>query len=447
MDTEKMIPNNPNAERAVLSSALSDPDAMENVSMFLLPDHFFQSAHRLIFAVMLDLYRRRLPVDLVMVQDALDAQGHLDNVGGPAYMTGLLADFTTSLYAEHYARLVQRDALLRTVIKKGGTLAELGYNGSNLEIDAILAAVQKTVSDLGVNGADEAVVSFIGELMTGELQHIETVGKERTGIPTGYSMLDKLLGGLQVSDLVILAARTGIGKSTVALNFCYNAATRVGARSLFVSLEMSKRQVLQKLLALTSSIDSNRIRAGAVHEEEWADLLAAAQHLAPLPIAIADPPMVNMHVISYVARRHAHIHGLDILVVDYMQLIQGSGNADTGNRQQEISYISRSLKALARELNIVVIAISQLSRAVEARGDKRPMLSDLRESGQIEQDADEVIFLYREDYYLPDTDRQNILDLILAKFRHGGTGTCSVYFRKECGKLRDLEITRTEMDY
>lgn len=445
MESEKMIPNSVSAERAVLASVLADPDVIENISRFLAADQFFLSQHRSIFAVMLDLYRRQLPVDLVMIQDALEAKGQLEQIGGPAYLTGLLADYTSSLYAEHYARIVQRDALLRTVIRRGGALAELGYNGTDLEIDAILAAVQKTVADLGVNGADAATVSFLGELMTGELEHIETVGDTKTGIPTGYGMLDSILGGLQRSDLVILAARTGMGKSTVALNFCYNAAQKVGARSLFLSLEMSKRQVLQKLLAMASMIDSNRLRAGAVREDEWSDLLAAAQHLAPLPIAIADPPMVNMHVINYLVRQHARQHGIDILVIDYMQLINGTSNADTGNRQQEISYISRSLKSLARELNIVVIAISQLSRAVEARGDKRPMLSDLRESGQIEQDADEVLFLYREEYYLPETDRQNILDIILAKFRHGGTGTCSVYFRKECGRLRDLEIIRTDI--
>jgi replicative DNA helicase len=270
------------------------------------------------------------------------------------------------------------------------------------------------------------------------------------GVPTGFTMLDRLLGGMQKSDLIILAARPAMGKTSLAINVAQNAAKRYNARVAIFSLEMSNEQLAQRLLSMETGIDSHRLRLGQLHEEEWPILLEAANVLAGTNIFIDDTPAASVNEIRTKCRRLYAEHGLDMVLIDYMQLMSGQGGSGGGrneNRQQEISYISRSLKALARELNVPVIALSQLSRAVESRSDKRPMLSDLRESGSIEQDADVVLFIYRDDYYNEDSEQQNIADVIVAKHRHGSTGTVSLYFRKELTQFRDLEIQRTELDY
>ena len=269
------------------------------------------------------------------------------------------------------------------------------------------------------------------------------------GVPTGFTLLDRVLGGLQKSDLVILAARPAMGTTSFCLSIAQNAAKRHGTRVAFFSLEMSNDQLVQRLLAMETGIDSHRLRLGNIHEEEWPIVLEAANMLANTHIFIDDTPAASVNDIRTKARRLYAEDGIDLIIIDYMQLMTGQsgGNGRNENRQQEISYISRSLKTLARELNVPVIALSQLSRAVESRSDKRPMLSDLRESGSIEQDADVVLFIYREDYYIEDTDRQNIADILVTKHRHGATGTVSLYFRKELTQFRDLEIQRTELDY
>lgn len=443
---ERSIPANIEAERAVLGSLMIDPDAMEKIGGLLLPKDFFRERHGWLYETMTSLYERREPLDFVTIIDDLERRDRLQEIGGPAYITDLVASTPTAAYVEYYAKIVKRDAVLRGLIAVSGNIAELAYNSGQLTLEEVMAKAEAMLTSVEAPASGN-IVAFIGDLLPDELATIENVGQNPTGIPTGYQFLDRMIGGMQRTDLMILAARPSMGKTTCAINFAFNGARRVGARSLIVSLEMSKSQMLQKVLALASAIDSNKLRNGTVSEDEWPILLATAAAIKDMPIALADPPAANINIISHMARKHAYQHGLDILVVDYMQLISGTGSGDNGNRQQEISYISRQLKALARELRIVVIGISQLSRAVEQRADKRPMQSDLRESGQIEQDADEIVFLYREDYYVEDTDRQNIVDLILAKNRHGATGTVSVFFRKETGEFRDLETRRTELEY
>jgi replicative DNA helicase len=257
------------------------------------------------------------------------------------------------------------------------------------------------------------------------------------------------LGGLQKSDLLILAARPGMGKSSLALSIALNASRHNNARVAIFSLEMSNEQLVERLLSMETAINSHRLRMGDIHEDEWPILLEAANMLGTAPIFIDDTPGATVSDLRTKARRLYAEHGLDMIIIDYMQLMTGSsgGNGRNENRQQEISYISRSLKSLARELNVPVIALSQLSRAVEARSDKKPLLSDLRESGSIEQDADVVLFIYREDYYEEDSEKQNIAEIIIAKHRHGSTGNVSLYFRKELTQFRDLEIQRTELEY
>lgn len=444
-EVDRNIPANIDAERAVLGSIMIDPDAMEKIAGLLLPKDFFRERHGWLYETMSFLYERREPLDYVTIIDDLERRNRLTDIGGPAFLTDLLTNTPTAAYAEHYAKIVKRDAVLRGLIAVSGNIAELAYNSGELTLEEVMAKAEQMLTAVEAPVSDK-VVSFIGDLLPDELESIENTGKNPTGIPTGYALLDSMIGGMQRTDLMILAARPSMGKTTCAINFAYNGARKVGARSLIISLEMSKSQMLQKVLALASAIDSNKLRNGTVSEDEWPIILATAAAIREMPIALADPPAANINTISHMARKHAYQYGLDILVVDYTQLIAGTGNGDSGNRQQEISYISRQLKALARELRIVVIAVSQLSRAVEQRADKRPMLSDLRESGQIEQDADEVLFLYREDYYVEDSDRQNIVDMILAKNRHGATGNISVFFRKQTGEFRDLEIQRTELD-
>lgn len=445
----KGIPANLEAERAVLGSLLIDPDAIIKVASFLRAEDFYRERHAWLYEAMMALHDRREPLDFVTVVDELERRGHLQEVGGPAYITDLISGTPSAMYVDHYARIVERTALLRRLIAAAGQIAELAYDDSQ-EVDEVIDKAETLIF-----GVSEALIHRdlmpIRTIMAQVVDHIDFLARNQDtlmGVPTGFTFLDRLLGGLQKSDLIILAARPSMGKTSLALNIAQNAAKRYGARVGIFSLEMSNEQLVQRLLSMETGIDSHRLRLGQVHDDEWPILLEAANLLANTAIFIDDTPAATVNEIRTKCRRLYAEHGLDLVLIDYMQLMSGaSGGGRDANRQQEISFISRSLKGLARELNVPVIALSQLSRAVESRSDKRPMLSDLRESGSIEQDADVVLFIYREDYYIEDTDRQNIADVIVAKHRHGSTGTISLYFRKELTQFRDLEVQRTELDY
>jgi replicative DNA helicase len=444
----KGIPANLEAERAVLGSLLIDPDAIIKVASFLRAEDFYRERHAWLYEAMMALHDRREPLDFVTVVDELERHGHLEEVGGPAYITDLISGTPSAMYVDHYARIVERTALLRRLIAAAGQIAELAYD-DNQAVDDVIDKAETLIF-----GVSEALIHRdlmpIRAIMSQVVDHIDFLARNQDtlmGVPTGFTFLDRLLGGLQKSDLIILAARPAMGKTSLALNVAQNAAKRYGARVGIFSLEMSNEQLVQRLLSMETGIDSHRLRLGQVHDEEWPILLEAANLLANTAIFIDDTPAATVNEIRTKCRRLYAEHGLDLVLIDYMQLMSGTSVGRESNRQQEISFISRSLKGLARELNVPVIALSQLSRAVESRSDKRPMLSDLRESGSIEQDADVVLFIYREDYYIEDTDRQNIADLIVAKHRHGSTGTVSLYFRKELTQFRDLEVQRTELDY
>lgn len=452
METEaplKSIPANLEAERAVLGSLLIDPDAIIKVANFLRAEDFFRERHGWLFDAMLVLHERREPLDFVTVVDELERRGQLEEIGGPAYITDLIGGTPTSINVDYYARIVERTALLRRLISAAGQIAELAYDESQ-EVDNVIDRAETLIF-----GVSEARIHRdlmpIRAIMGNVVDRIDFLTRNRDtlmGVPTGFTLLDRLLGGLQKSDLIILAARPAMGKTSLALNVALNAAKRYMARVAVFSLEMSNEQLVQRLLSMETGIDSHRLRLGQVHEDEWPILLEAANVLAGANVFIDDTPAATVNEIRTKCRRLYSEHGLDMVMIDYMQLMSGQGGAGRGeNRQQEISYISRSLKALARELNVPVIALSQLSRAVESRSDKRPMLSDLRESGSIEQDADVVMFIYRDDYYNEDSEQQNIADVIVAKHRHGSTGAISLFFRKELTQFRDLEIQRTELDY
>ena len=445
----KAIPAAIEAERAVLGSLLIDPDAIVKIASFLRAQDFYRERHSWLYETMFALHERHEPLDFVTVVDELERRGQLEEIGGPAYIADLISTTPTAMYVDHYARIVERTAVLRRLISAATQIAELAYDESQ-EVDEVVDRAEQIIYGVSESRIHRDLVP-IRAIMNDVVEGIDFLARNQNtlmGVPTGFTMLDRLLGGLQKSDLVILAARPSMGKTSLALNIAQNAAERYQARVAVFSLEMSSEQLVQRLLSQKTQIDSHRLRLGMIEEDEWQMLLEAANDLANTNLFIDDTPAASVTEIRTKARRLYSEHGLDLILIDYMQLMSGQGGGNRNeNRQQEISYISRSLKALARELNVPVIALSQLSRAVESRADKRPMLSDLRESGSIEQDADVVLFIYRDDYYAEDSERQNIADIIVAKHRHGSTGTVSLYFRKELTQFRDLEIQRTELTY
>ncbi len=443
----KSTPANVEAERAVLGSLLIDPDAIIKIANFLRANDFFRERHQLLYNAMLALNEQNEPIDYITLVNILEERSQLDEVGGPAYITDLINGTPTSMHVDHYARIVEKTALLRRLISAAGTIAELAYNEQN-EVDEVVDRAEQIIFGVTESRIHRDLTP-IRAIMGNVVDRIDFLARNQDtlmGVPSGFTFIDRMLGGFQKSDLIILAGRPGMGKTSFAVSVAQNAATRFDARVAVFSLEMSNEQLVQRLLAMETGVDSHRLRMGQIYDEEWPILLEAANQLASTNIFIDDTPAASVTEIRTKARRLYAEHGLDMIMIDYMQLMSGQSGRNE-NRQQEISYISRSLKGLARELNVPVIALSQLSRAVESRADKRPMLSDLRESGSIEQDADVVLFIYREDYYIEDTDRQNIADVIVAKHRHGSTGAISLYFRKELTQFRDLEIERTELEY
>ena len=651
--TVKTTPANVEAEQAVLGSLLIDPDAIIKVASTLRDADFYREPHQWIYRALFSLHERREPADFVTLVDELERNDQLDEIGGPAYITQLINNTPTAIYVDHYARIVERTATLRRLIGAANQIAALAYDESH-EVDEVVDRAEGII--FGVSESrihrDLTPIARVLDEVVDQIDFLARNQNRLMGVPTGFVLLDKILGGFQKSDLIIVAGRPGMGKSSLGLSIAQNAARRYDARVAIFSLEMSSEQVVQRLLSVETAIDSHRLRMGQIDEEEWPILVEAANTLAGTKIFVDDTPGATVMEIRTKARRLYAERGLDLIVVDYMQLMSGGGGSGRGeNRQQEISYISRSLKGLARELNVPVIALSQLSRAVESRANNKPVLSDLRESGclsgdtlvylpdlglnlpirelagrkdfrvvafdqvrqcfiptevsnafctgtkpvfritshmgktlratashkfltergwkrldelrtderiatfdttaqplaapeagqrvrsisdyhhrpaaqtatalatdlpgepwsrrrpaedpatagtlacfadplgdagrgvcwhkvasiqadgveevydltvpvfhnfvaddfvvhnSIEQDADVVIFVYREDYYNEDTDRQNIADLMIAKHRHGTTGTVSLYFRKELTQFRDLELRREDLDY
>ncbi len=404
----KSIPANLEAERAVLGSLMIDPDAIIKVANFLRPEDFFRERHSWLYEAMLALNEKREPLDFVTIVDELERRNQLEEIGGPAYLTDLISTTPTAMYVDHYARIVERSALLRRLISAAGKIAELAYDESQ-DVDEVMDRAEQIVFGVSESRIHRDLMP-IRAIMSNVVDRIDFLARNQDtlmGVPTGFTMLDRMLGGLQKSDLIILAGRPGMGKTSFGLTVAQNAAKRYGARAAIFSLEMSNEQLVQRLLSMETGIDSHRLRMGAVQEEEWPILLEAANMLAGTSIFIDDTPGVSVTEIRTKARRLYAEHGLDMILIDYMQLMTGQagGNGRNENRQQEISYISRSLKSLARELNVPVIALSQLSRAVEARSDKRPMLSDLRESGCLAGNT--LIYLPESGTYTPIRDLVN----------------------------------------
>ena len=439
-----VMPANLNAEQAVLGALLIDSAAIDDVSALLRPSDFYRERHEWIYQAILTIHERNEPIDFVTIVDEIDKSNHLEQIGGSSYITELLSSTPTAMYATHYATIVKRSAMQRRLIAAAGKIAEIAYD-SNFDISKSVDKAEQLVLSVGedrINHDIESINQILPDVIT-QIDILSNSTDQFSGVSTGFNILDKMLGGMQKSDLIIIAARPGMGKSSLGLTIAHNIFKKSGLKTAIFSLEMSSEQVAQRLLSIESGISSHRLRIGQIEPDEWTNLVQAAGVLSEDRIFVDDTPGISVMDIRAKARRLHASENIDLIMIDYMQLMSG-GNEE--NRQQEISFISRSLKELAKELNIPVLALSQLNRSVESRTDNKPMLSDLRESGAIEQDADVVIFIYREDYYNEETDRQNIADLIIAKHRHGETGTIQLFFRKELTQFCDVEIKHVEFN-
>lgn len=434
---ERIPPQNLDAEQSTLGSMLLEKDAIYKGAELLRPEDFYREAHRVIFEVVVYLANKSEPVDIITVSEELKQRGMLDKVGGGAYLTQLANFVPTAANVEHYAHIVAEKSLLRSIISVATNIVKMGFEGAE-EVDVILDRAEKEIFEISQKRNIKGFVS-LRSILVETFERIEKLYESKggvTGLPTGYADFDRMTAGLQPSDLIILAARPSMGKTTFALNIGSYTAVELKVPSIFFSLEMSKEQLALKLLCSEAGVDNQRIRTGTLKDDDWPRLSHALGRLSDAMFFIDDSPGITALEIRAKTRRIKAEYGLGLIVIDYLQLMQSRSRSE--NRQQEVSEISRSLKALARELNVPVIALSQLSRAVEQRADKRPGLSDLRESGSLEQDADIVGFLYRDDYYNPETDRKNITELIIAKQRNGPVGSVDFYFQKEFSKFQSL---------
>jgi len=441
---DRLPPQNIEAEQSVLGSLLIDPDAILKVTTFLRTEDFYRESHQAIYRAILALHERRQAADFVTVVDELERQGQLELIDGPAYLTSLINMVPTSVHVEHYGRIVERTALMRRLITAASDIAALAYEDRE-EADEVLDNAERILFEVSQRRISRALTP-ISEIIKRYYDHVEFLVEHRDqtlGVPTGFTALDKLLGGLQPSDLVIIAARPGVGKTSLAVSIALNAALKNNAVVAMFTLEMSAEQLAQRMISSQAGIDSQRLRLGSIEDVEWEQFTHVSGVLSKTAIFVDDTPSPSPMEIRTKARRLAAEYDLDLIIVDYLQLMQG-GDRRSENRVQEISYISRALKALARELNVPIVALSQLSRAVESRQDKKPVLSDLRESGSIEQDADVVMFIYRDEMYREDTSRPNVADIIVAKHRNGPTATISLHFEPSLTRFGNLAYGKDE---
>jgi replicative DNA helicase len=440
-DGAAIPPQNLEAEESVLGAMMLSPGAIGAVSEIVDARDFYRESHAKIYRAALALYAKGEPVDAITLTDELEERGELDHVGGRVRLHELAALVPATANSSHYARIVRENATLRGLIRAGGEISRLGWDRPG------------EASDL-VDQAEQIVFDLSQQRVTGEFTHIDALLKESferittlyeagadvTGTPSGYRELDRLTSGFQPGNLIIVAARPSMGKSALALCIAANIAVRQNIPVGMFTLEMSKSEVTQRLMCSEAKVESQRLRTGKLAPDDWPRLTAACDKLAKAPIYVDDTGSINMMEIRSKARRLKSRHPeLGLLIVDYLQLMSSAGTAE--NRVQEVSQISRSLKILARDLEVPIMALSQLSRAVEQRTDKRPILSDLRESGSIEQDADLVGFIYRDEYYNEESDQQGLAEVILAKHRNGPTDSMKLSFLKRYAKFADLAAT------
>jgi replicative DNA helicase len=435
----KIPPHNLEAERAVLGAILLEPQIIPRAIELLKPDEFYKDGHRKIYGAMVRLFDRSEPADALTVAEELRRAGELDDVGGQAALATLMEEATVATQFAAYAQIVRDKAQLRELIRVARELTEHGFDESE-DVRALIDRAEQMVFRISERRLHKSAVP-VREVLTRTIEHIETLYRKKehvTGVPTGFADLDRLTAGLQKADFIIIAGRPSTGKTAFALNVVQQVAVETGRAALIFSLEMSKEQLVQRLLCSEARVDSHRVRTGYLETGDWKRIGAAAGRLADAPLFIDDTANLSVLEARAKARRIRAEHGLDLVVIDYLQLMQGRWRAE--NRQQEISEISRSLKALAKELEVPVVALSQLSRAVEARGDSLPRLSDLRESGALEQDADVIVFLHRPGLYKenPADAEKNLTDVIIGKQRNGPTDKIQLVFKPEYTRFEDM---------
>ncbi len=437
MEITRSAPQNISAEQATLGSILLEKDSILNCIEILQPEDFYKTAHQLIYQCALDLFEKNQAVDLITLTEELKKRKQLDEVGGASYLATLMGSVPTAANVIYYAKIVEEKAILRKLINSATQIVTMGYEEQE-EARVILDKAENLIFDV----SQQKIKNFfspIKDLLTESFEKIEDLyhsGNFITGVPSGFVKLDELTTGFQPSELVIVAGRPSMGKTAFCLNIAQFAAMQHKIPVAIFSLEMSKSQIVQRMLCSEARIDTHALRRGLMPEEDWPKLSLAAGRLSAAPIFIDDSAGISPLEIKAKARRLKAKHDLGLILIDYLQLIQTGLKVE--NRQQEISQISRSLKGLARELNIPVVAVSQLSRAVEQRSNQRPRLSDLRESGALEQDADVVVFIYREEYYKPKSGKKGIAEVIISKQRNGPTGTVELAFLKECTRFENL---------
>ncbi|AOH57359.1 replicative DNA helicase [Peribacillus muralis] len=436
---DRIPPQNVEAEQAVLGAIFLEPSSLTVTSEVLIPEDFYRSSHQKIFNVMIKLNDEGKAVDLITVTEELAATKNLEEVGGVSYLSELAGSVPTAANVEYYARIVEEKSLLRRLIRTATNIAQEGYSRED-EVEELLGEAEKTIMEVAQR-KNSGSFQNIKDVLVATYDNIEILTNRKgdvTGIPTGFAELDRMTAGFQRNDLIIVGARPSVGKTAFALNIAQNVATKTEENVAIFSLEMGAEQLVMRMLCAEGNINAQNLRTGSLTDEDWRKLTMAMGSLSNAGIYIDDTPGVRIGEIRSKCRRLKQEHGLGMILIDYLQLIQGDGRSGD-NRQQEVSEISRSLKALARELKVPVIALSQLSRGVEQRQDKRPMMSDIRESGSIEQDADIVAFLYRDDYYDKESENKNIIEIIIAKQRNGPVGTVSLAFVKEYNKFVNLE--------
>ncbi len=439
-----VIPHNREAEEAVVGAVLINPEVYYDLAQFLQPDDFYIVRHRWIWEAFQRLHERRVPVDFLTVSEELEKANQLAEIGGPAYLTALINQVPTSLHAEAYGRMVEEAALRRRLLTAANQVATLAYKEGE-SIENVMEEAEKSifgVSERRLKKDLQPISTVLSEYYD-RIDELARRPEEIFGVPTGFIDLDRMLTGMQASDLLIIAGRPGQGKSGFLLSVAKNAALLHKKHVAIFSLEMSNEQVVQRLLAQETGIDSQRLRNGKLHEDEWPLLTHAIEVLGDTHIYLDDTPAITPLALRTKCRRLHMEFGLDLIILDYIQLM--GGDTRTENRVQEVSYISRNLKILARELNVPVLAAAQLSRAVEQRTDKRPVLSDLRESGSLEQDADVVMFIYRPDQYEKDTGKHNIAEIIVAKHRNGPTGSVELVFMNHLAKFVDAATRNIDL--
>lgn len=435
-DISRIPPHSVESEQSILGSIILDKDAIITVAETINPSDFYKEAHKIIYESMLKLNSNNEPIDLITLIEELRKEGHLDNIGGISYLTSLSTIVPTTSNVKYYANIVKEKSVMRQLIKASNEIINLGYDAST-DVQEILDKAEKNIFDISQekSGDDIQPINLVLQDTFDMIERLCTQKSDVTGITTGFEDLNKKINGLQRTDLILLAARPAMGKTAFSLNLVQNAALKGDASVAVFSLEMSKEQLVQRILSAQSNVELSKIKTGTLGESDWPRIIDAMAVLSEANIFIDDTPGIKISEIRSKCRRLKIEKGLDLIMIDYLQLMEGEGKNE--NRQQEIAKISRSLKILAKELDCPVVALSQLSRSPELRKDHRPILSDLRESGSIEQDADIVMFLYRDEYYHEDSEKKNIGEVIVAKNRHGETGNVELVWFGQVQKFAD----------